>query len=258
MSKVSTLTSCFGGEKYLKLFLDELPNQTIFDQLEFVISHNEPSEIETALIEEYKNQHDNLNRMIEESVIPLYVSWNKCIEQSTSEYICVWNIDDLRTPDSLEVMVDALDKNSDIDFVYGNFMIVNSFGSKDGRLVNTLQYLDQLKTGMIIGPFFMFRRSILEKCGMFDEQFKSGGDYDFAMRLVRAGKGLCLPNISGYYLDEGKGLSTGSELQPIERTVIERRYNLKITEPKYIEKTNDYDLENIIIDGIMTPVKEFI
>ena len=240
MSKVSTLTSCFGGEKYLKLFLDELPNQTIFDQLEFVISHNEPSEIETALIEEYKNQHDNLNRMIEESVI------------------CVWNIDDLRTPDSLEVMVDALDKNSDIDFVYGNFMIVNSFGSKDGRLVNTLQYLDQLKTGMIIGPFFMFRRSILEKCGMFDEQFKSGGDYDFAMRLVRAGKGLCLPNISGYYLDEGKGLSTGSELQPIERTVIERRYNLKITEPKYIEKTNDYDLENIIIDGIMTPVKEFI
>ena len=255
MYKVSTITSCFHGEKYLEGFLNHLPHQTMFDDIEIVFNHNEPSKLETSLVEEYESKYKNLNYTIEDKVIPLYTAWNKCISKSTSEYVCVWNIDDLRTPNSIEVMAKALDENPDVDFVYGSFLIVNNFGSDVGYLVNEMGRESELTTGMILGPFFMFRRSILDKCGMFDEQFKSGGDFDFAMRLARAGNGLCLPDILGFYLNEGTGLSTdGSELQPIERTVVERRYGLNILEPRFEEKSLEYDIDNIFVGETITPV----
>ncbi|MBC8443071.1 MAG: glycosyltransferase [Proteobacteria bacterium] len=242
MVKVSTITSCFRGEKYLEGFLNHLPHQTMFDDIEIVFNHNEPSELETSLVEEYKSKYKNLNYTIEDEVIPLYAAWNKCISKSTSECICIWNIDDLRTPNSIEVMSKALDENPDVDFVYGSYLIVNSFGSNAGYLINEMGRENELTTGMILGPFFMFRRSILDKCGMFDEQFKSGGDFDFAMRLARSGKGLCLPDILGFYLNEGVGLSTNNDgLQQIERTVVELRYGLNVLEPQFIKEARKYD-----------------
>ena len=100
---------------------------------------------------------------------------------------------------------------------------------------------------MILGPFFMFRRSVLDRCGMFDEQFKSGGDFDFAMRLARCGNGLCLSDMLGYYLNEGTGLSTNinDDVQAIERTVIELRYGLDVLEPQFIKQARKYDIEHL-------------
>jgi hypothetical protein len=117
---------------------------------------------------------------------------------------------------------------------------------------------NELTTAMILGPFFMFRKSVIEKCGAFDEQFKSGGDLDFAMRLARNFDGIHTNKVLGVYLDEGTGLSTGSELQPLERTVIELRYGLNILEPEYIEKAKNYDLQNITVKNSKTPVKDLV
>ena len=114
MTKVATMTSCYRGEKYLKLFLEELPKQTAFDDIELVFNHNCPSPAEIEMINEYKSKYNNLNYTVEEELLPLYESWNKCIEESTSDYICVWNIDDLRTPNSIELMKNTLDENPDI------------------------------------------------------------------------------------------------------------------------------------------------
>jgi hypothetical protein len=61
---------------------------------------------------------------------------NRCIEYATGDYLCIWNVDDLRTPDSIEVMAKALDENPDVDFVYGNYVIVpNLVVQKDNMLM---------------------------------------------------------------------------------------------------------------------------
>ena len=61
---------------------------------------------------------------------------------------------------------------------------------------------------------------------LFDEQFHSGGDFDFVVRLARLGRGMRVRETLGAYYDGGFGLSTGNQLQPIERTVIELRYGI--------------------------------
>ena len=248
MTKVSTITPCYNMGKYMKGFLDNLSTQTHKD-LEIVLDHNDPTDEEINLIEEYNKEYDNIFHIQVEGLDPIGISMNRCIEFATGDYLCIWNVDDLRTPDSIEVMAKALDDNPDVDFVYGNYTIVPNFGATEGQYVDETGREDELTTGMILGPFFMFRKSILEKSGVFDEQLVQGADYDLALRLAFNGKGLHLPINLGYYLNEGLGQSTKpNSKQPIERTVIEMRYDIRVLEPHLMPYTSEYDIENIIVD----------
>ena len=257
MTKVSTITPCYNMSKYMKGFLDNLSTQTHKD-LEIVLDHNDPSDDEVKLVEEYNEQHDNILHIKVEGVDPIGTSMNRCIEYATGDYLCIWNVDDLRTPDSIEVMAKALDENPDVDFVYGNYIIVPKFGSTEGQYVDETGREDELTTGMILGPYFMFRKSLLEKSGVFDEQLVQGADYDLALRLAFNAKGLHLPINLGYYLNEGLGQSTKPDSkQPIERTVIELRYNIRVLEPHLVPYTRSYDVGNIIVDEEKIPVSNF-
>ena len=257
MTKVSSITPCFNMERYMEGFLENLSTQTHKD-LEIVMDHNNPSDREIEMIEKYQETNDNLLHIKVDGVDPIGISMNRCIEYATGDYLCIWNVDDLRTPDSIEVMAKALDDNPDVDFVYGNYHVVPSFGSKEGHIVDEAGKEEWLKIGMILGPFFMFRKSAIEKAGVFDEQLVSGADYDLALRLAFNGKGMHIPNILGYYLNEGMGASTRPDSkQPLERTVIELRYDIRILEPRLVPQTRAYDVENIIVDGKKTPAMSY-
>ena len=256
MTKVSTITPCYNMGKYMKGFLDNLSTQTHKD-LEIVLDHNDPTDAEVKLVEEYNEKYDNIFHIQVEGVDPIGISMNRCIVNASGDYLCIWNVDDLRTPDSIEVMANALDENPDVNFVYGNYYIVPSFGSINGQYVDETGKEEYLKVGMILGPFFMFRKSALKKSGVFDEQLMTGADYDLALRLAFNGKGLHIPYNLGYYLNDGQGLSTGSRKQPIERTVVELRYGVRVLEPHLVPETRGYDVENIIINDKKIPAKTF-
>ena len=256
MTKVSTITPCYNMGRYIKGFLENVSTQTHKD-LEIVLDHNDPTEAEVKLVEEHNDKYDNIFHIQVEGVDPIGISMNRCIENATGDYLCIWNVDDLRTPNSIEMMAKTLDDNPDVNFVYGNYHIVPTFGSTNGQYVDETGKEEYLKVGMILGPFFMFRKSALKKSGVFDEQLISGADYDLALRLAFNGKGLHIPANLGYYLNDGQGLSTGNRKQPIERTVIELRYGVRVLEPHLVPQTREYDVENIVIDDKKIPAKTF-
>ncbi len=234
MTKVSTITPCYNMSKYMKGFLENLSTQTHKD-LEIVLDHNDPSDEEVKLVEEYNEEYDNILHIKVEGVDPIGTSMNRCIEYATGDYLCIWNVDDLRT-----------------------YTIVPNFGGTEGQYVDESGREEELTTGMILGPYFMFRKSLLEKSGVFDEQLVQGADYDLALRLAFNAKGLHLPINLGYYLNEGLGQSTKpNSKQPIERTVIELRYNIRVLEPHLVPYTRSYDVGNIIVDEEKIPVSNF-
>ena len=259
MTKVSTITPCYNMSKYMKGFLDNLSIQTHKD-LEIILDHNDPSDEEITLVEEYNKEHDNIFHIQVDGVDPIGVSMNRCIEFATGDYLCIWNVDDLRTPESIEIMAKVLDENPDVDLVYGNYVIVSKFGETNGQFVDVEPHIHELKEGMILGPFFMFRKSLIEKSGVFDEQLIQGPDYDLALRLVRNGKSYFMSDSLGYYLNEGLGMSTKPDSkQPLERTAIELRYGVRVLDSSLIELAKDsYDLENIIIDEEKIPVSTYV
>jgi glycosyltransferase involved in cell wall biosynthesis len=250
---------------YLKKFLEDLPKQTIFDDIQVVLEHNDPTDEELGWVRDFSEKYPGaIKHIITRPVAPIGVSMNTCIDNSDGDYLAIWNVDDLRTNNSLASQAKVLDNNPDCDVANGNFIITKSFDAKKGQLVDHSGYCPGHKEytrGMILGPFFMFRKSILQKSGKFDEQLKSGADFDLAVRLaIHNSNILFASEILGYYLDEGKGASTnGDGRQPTERTVVEMRYGVydKI-QSVWVDKAKSHNIKNILQNGKWEPIENFV
>ncbi len=222
---VSCIISLYRCEKYLNKFLENVITQKNFEQNEYILFHVCPNIKEKKIILKYKKKYPrNFIYLISKKKVSLPKVWNECIKNSTKNFVAIWNVDDLRTSDSLFLQLSKFKRN--IDFVYGNFTIVNKFGNNNGQLVKHHQIRkDELQKSMLLGPFFMFRKKIIKKVGYFDEQLKSSSDYDFALRLASFYRGFCIRENIGFYLNEGKGLSTKKNTeQGVENNIIYLRY----------------------------------
>lgn len=259
---VSTITPCFRMKRYLKKFLEWLPEQDVFEKLEIVLDHNEPDEEEIKWVQDFQEKYPNrIKHIIVEKVDPIGVSMNRCIKEASGEFVSIWNVDDLRTSVSISQQVEALQKTPGAEIAFGDYKIVTSFGMTEGEIVEHDQFPEtEFTRGMIFGPFIMFRKSLCEKAGHFDEALKSGADFDLSVRLALHGKAVKTKGLLGYYLNEGLGASTRpNSLQPIERTVIELRYGIydKI-EYQYLPKALNYDIRHIELDGQKLNVSDFV
>ena len=260
---VSTITSCYKMKDYLLPFLNNLPKQVAFDRLQVVLDHNEPDEEEVSWIEQFNKKYPGkIKHMIKDKVVPYGMSVNECIRNADGDYLTIWNIDDTRTFDSIASQAQMLDSDQEVDIVNGSFIITNKFDLRWGKLVDHSHHpRPEYLRSMILGPFFMFRKSLVDKCGYFDEQLKSGADFDFAIRSAHHANKIGYSSaILGYYLDEGKGLSTrGDGLQETERTVIELRYNiLDKVDHRFVERASKYDITNISVLGKKIPALSYM
>ncbi|KAF5052820.1 hypothetical protein DSECCO2_404780 [anaerobic digester metagenome] len=227
--KVSVISALYKKSEYLHIFLEKAVDQTYLADLEFIIDHNEPNEDDIKIIKDIQNNHIlNINHIITPKVVPLGVSWNKCIMESKGEYCAIWNFDDLRCPHSIESQVRRFNCDEKLDAVGGDYTIVRRFPCFEGELIKHDQFREiDFKRDYLLGPFLMFKKNICQQIGMFDEQLRCANDFDFALRIALNGKvGMVNSNL-GYFLDEGKGASTKSNsLCPVEATVIRLRYGV--------------------------------
>ncbi len=225
--QISILLSTFQSEEFLPHQLVSIERQSIWNQAELIIAANDPNLAERDILTRFEQKWPEQVRVIEVPREALYASWNRCIQASNADLLAIANVDDIRTPKSLEFQVAALEEAQSIDFCYGPFVIVRQFRAENGDIVLPPEFDNvEFTRSMHLGPFFVWRKKVNGEIQYFDEQFHSGGDFDFAIRLAMHGRGVLVDELLGYYLDTGSGLSTGSDLQPIERTVIELRYGI--------------------------------
>ena len=243
---VSTLTSCFHGEKYLPLFLEKMPEQKAFDRLEVVIDLNEPSAEELRLVRQFQERYpDHLRYTVQDKVVTYSASWNNCIRNSTGQYLAVWNIDHLRPEDSIEKQAARLDADPDIGIVHGKYMVVPRFGDTDGDVFRNYRPVENREATrrFIFGAFYMFRKSLVEKAGYVDEQFRSSADFDHTLRLSLHTRSAVVDGNLGYYYMANTGLSNNPNSRiDVENFVIRMRYGIydKLWF-HYLAASSDYD-----------------
>lgn len=260
---VSTITPCFRMKPYLKKFLEELPNQTIFDRVEVVLDHNEPDEEEISWVREFQAKYPNrIKHIIINPVEVIGASMNRCIKEASGKYLTIWNVDDLRTPTSIESQVLAIEKK-DGDIAIGDYLVVRKFGEKEkGRTIVEHSQVpeSEFRRSMYFGPFVMFKKSLCDKAGYFDEQLTSGADFDLSVRLAYNGKTVIADGLLGYYLNEGKGASTrpGSK-QALDKMIVHLRYGVfdKI-DVSLLPSITSYSIPNIIGFDKISRVSEYV
>lgn len=227
MIKISVITSLYRGGNYLQSYLEHVKRITNPDEVEILLLHNDPT------LEELNIIRNNINDIpfIKHIIIPeregLYATWNRGVKLAQGEYCAIWNVDDVRTSDSLVLQAKCLDENKDADITYGKFMSVYQYGDINGDLIDDPDFTPSIaKERHLIGCFPMWRKSIHEKIGYFDEQFKLVADFEFQIRAsffckIAKVKGGFL----GYYLEGvSDKLSSNKQQQMLEQSKIDIRY----------------------------------
>ena len=226
---VSILTSCYRGEIFLSDFLENLLSQDIFPNLELVIDLNEPTILELKIITDFGRKNPGvLNFSINESVVPMSVSLNNCVLRAKADFLCIWNVDDRRTNNSISSQFELIKNNDNINVVYGPFVVTSAYKSLTGELIdNKGVSITEFTRTMLLGPFFMFRKNLVKRIGYFDEQLLSAADFDFAIRLAFLGGLVSTQDLLGYFLDNRSGLSTKFDsIGPVERSIVQLRYGV--------------------------------
>jgi len=222
MYKVTIITSVYNASKHLLGFLDNIVEQTIFDQCElFLMNGNSPeAKIEDSIILPYTSQYNNIRYEKLNKDPGIYACWNLMIQNSESTYITNANVDDRIMPDCIEKHVNLLDSKSEIDVAY---------------CLNIRSHLPNTQPWMVTGNEEVFptasfskelmlqanlphnhpvwRRSLHERFEYFEEEkYKSGSDWDFWLRCTMGGSKMeLIPEKLGVYYQNPEGMSTKQE-----------------------------------------------
>lgn len=110
---------------------------------------------------------------------------NRAILTANGDYIFNWDIDDLRTNNSIELQYKTLASEEGIKLTYGDFIVTKEFGYIEGYTVNSPEFeREKFITGMYCGPFRAWKKEVHDKIGHFDEQLRSGADFDLMVRIA--------------------------------------------------------------------------
>ncbi|MDR2692350.1 MAG: glycosyltransferase, partial [Dysgonamonadaceae bacterium] len=109
--KISVLTSLYRCEQFLEGYFKYLSEINGTDKMEVLLLHNDPQECEMEIIKHRLPAMPFIRHITIPGRESLYRTWNRGISMSEGEYITVWNVDDVRFPNSILQQAEALDRN---------------------------------------------------------------------------------------------------------------------------------------------------
>jgi glycosyltransferase involved in cell wall biosynthesis len=185
MAKVSCLVSAYYAEHYIEGRMQNLLAQK--PQPEIVVVAQRDSGEHRALMH-YENEK-NVRLILTDGIPTVYAAWNIAIEAATGEYISNQNSDDRLYPSALAKLAAALDVHKKYAVAYADVDVVLELGGAPaGRYEWAEGGIEELLGGCFLGPMPMWRKSLHDKYGLFDGDMHSAGDYEFWMRIAKAGE----------------------------------------------------------------------
>jgi glycosyltransferase involved in cell wall biosynthesis len=134
-----------------------------------------------------KENSDIIHKWISEKDNGIYSAWNKGIKLATGEWICFLGADDIFMPNVLNILLlAAVNSNDDIEYISGktDLFLYDKYLRTTGEPFVWHKFRKNLCTGHNAAFHHI---SLYKKYGLYNENFRSAGDYEF---LLRAGSNL--------------------------------------------------------------------
>jgi GT2 family glycosyltransferase len=227
--KISVITSLYRPAQFLADYLKHVSKIVNLEECEFILVHNDPAEKELEILQKFDRTGINIVHLIVERE-NLYSSWNRAIKVARGQYITVWNVDDIRFPDSLLRQAQALEKNPEAAISYGDIYGTNEYQQKWERFYQFPEWESQKEEfwrSHLVNCFQMWRKSIHQSVGYYDEQFRSSGDFDFQIRTAMRYPLVKVEQPLGVYLEnQPHKISSSSSTQILENNIVYLRYGV--------------------------------
>jgi len=262
MKRLTIVTTTYISGKYLPGYFEGMLRLNHLEQLQVILVQNQPDKYERQIADEYQRHNPGLLHVIQlDHRETIGASTNRGFALADTPYLAYQDVDDVRVPDSFERQMATLDSYPEVDFTYGDFIRVNAQGVKEGWYASRPEFDHSSFTRYCFaGPTHLFRIGLLEKVGGWDEQFLSGGDFDFQVRAALNCEFKKTPGLLLYYTKyQDSGSASSSMLEPIERTVIELRYGaFDIIDYRYLKYAGNYRINEMLFNGDWHPLNNYV
>lgn len=178
MTLISIVISVLNGAETLAACLDSILNQS-HDLWEILLVDGGSTDGTLDIIDKYRGR---LNYSISEPDSGIYNAWNKALSMVRGDWVCFIGCDDtFAAKDSLKQLADFAQFPT-VNYVSGMTSLVNANGRQfkaEGVAFNS----NDLGKGMkFCHPGSLHHVSLFHEHGLFNEQFKIAGDYEFFLR----------------------------------------------------------------------------
>lgn len=200
--KVTVLMPVYNGEKYLREAIDSILNQT-FTDFEFLIIDDGSTDCTWRIMKEHAARDPRIVLVHNDTNLGLTKSLNKGLDMAKGEYVARMDADDISLPERLAAQASFLDKHPDVGVV-GTFaqkidkngccMAMWRFPTMHDSLFWALCF-----TTPLVHPSVMFRKTIIENIGGYNEKLLVNQDRDLWQRLSCVTRFANLPNIHLLY-----------------------------------------------------------
>ena len=193
--KVTILGTCYKSEKHIQGFLENIINQTIFDNCELIIINANSPENEEDIILEYAKKYKNIVYKKLDYRAKTCECFNMGIEMSTGDYLTFGLVDDRRSNDCLEILSKHLFFNPDIDLVYGDCLQTDKENetfynnTSQGRIyehsINQFSKSNMIKC--LPGPMPLWRKKMNLEAGLFNVEHDFADDWEMWLKAMDNG-----------------------------------------------------------------------
>jgi glycosyltransferase involved in cell wall biosynthesis len=183
--RVTVLMSVYNGERFLKPAVDSILKQT-FREFVFLILNDGSRDKTAEILEGYD---DPRLRVVENREnTGLAKSLNRGLEVAETEYIARMDADDISHPDRLEKQIRYLDENPEVGLLGTRYVRIDEDGRERGEIYVPIGR-DNIKRNLLVRNSFchgsvVFRKSVIERAGFYNEDITVAQDYDLWLRVA--------------------------------------------------------------------------
>jgi len=215
---ISVLVSSYNAEQFMRECLTDLMQQTIADRLEIIVIDAASPQAEGAVVADFQRRHGNIIYVRTGTRIGVYAAWNLAIRMAQGTYLMPFSTNDRLRRDACEILARELERNPGVALTYGDSFITKiphetfEQHTRAGEFRWPDYSYEQLLQNCMVGPHPMWRRSVHEEIGLFDESFVALGDQDFFIRVGARWPLKHIPEFTGLYWMSDDGLSNRKEI----------------------------------------------
>lgn len=183
MLKISLITVCFNSEKTIKDTLDSVSVQS-YRNIEYIVIDGQSTDGTLKIIEKYQNI---ISCLVSEQDQGIYDAMNKGINLATGDVIGFINADDVLAHSDVVRSVAKTFNDDSLDACYSDLLYVNS--NNLNKIIRVWKSSPFVSGAFASGwspphPTFYVKKSVYEKNGVFDLQYKMGNDVELMMRFM--------------------------------------------------------------------------
>ncbi len=153
----------------------------------------------------------------------IQAAWNRGIRLSQAPYLAFLGADEGLHPDALRILAGKLDDHRDVDWVMADSIVTNvdHDGIYDSDVMpydrigyrQDLVYLDTTYLSWVGG---LYRRSMHDRFGWYDDSYRAAGDTEFKNRLLPFIRSLHVPKMLGVFNNYPEERTTASPRAELE------------------------------------------